>query len=645
MTTHPATGTDLVTSYTLDGNGNTTTRTTADNVVTTYGYDAVSRLISVAATGLSTIGYAYDETSLRTSMSDGTGTTTYAYDGLSRLTQAVQPNGTLSYGYDLDSNRTSLTYPGPSTVTYSYSNAGRLSSLQDWATRTTSYTYTAAGLAKTVTLPNGLLTTYSYDRAQRLTNLTNVVGSTNITTHSYTLDNEGNRTAQSEFVSGITGPGQSETFGYTYDGLNRLTAVTTTNAEGFTLDAASNIASRTGPSATYTYDTANRLTGDGSQTFAWSDADRLAARGSDTFGYDPLDRLTSSTVSGTSRTYAYNGDGLLQTRTQGSTTSFLWDPATSPSRLLLHGSDKLVYGLGPLYVAKADGTSVTFARDGGKSVRAELNGSGSVMSSWRYRAYGEIVQYTGSATPSFLGYAGQLLDPSGLYYMRARWYDAQGARFVTHDPLPGSAGLPVSLNSYGYGGANPVLMLDPTGLAFTTGFDEGGACVDVSACLEDTAAEDEWKDANVGCFDRVICHTSPVPSSGQTFVVPAATTSGATVLLLDDSNRATTNSQASAAGGPPSSGSRRRLYRLGEEPESAARLGAEAARAKAGGFPHGVSVRSHTSRLDARSALWSEVERYFRVIKTGKDPAHYTVELPEPVTGKVAWQFNDLFRR
>lgn len=287
---------------------------------------ASSRLKTVAATGLATITYGYDQSSNRTSMADGTGTTTYAYDGLGRLTQAAQPSGTTAYAYDRDSDRTSLAYPGPSTVTYAYSNAGRLSSLTDWAARTTSYTYTPAGLAKTVTLPagvgGGMVTTYGYDRAQRLTSLTNKVGAVDVTTHAYTLDGEGNRTALAEYVSGITPAGQSEPFGMTYDGLLRLTAVTTTNAEGFTLDAASNVAARTGPSATYSYDAADRLTSDGSQAFSWSDADRLSARGPDTFAYDPLDRLTGSTVAGTARTYAYNGDGLLQGRTQGATTSF-----------------------------------------------------------------------------------------------------------------------------------------------------------------------------------------------------------------------------------------------------------------------------------------------------------------------------------
>jgi RHS repeat-associated protein len=464
MTTHPASGTNLVTSYTLDRNGNTITRTSADSVVTTYTYDNLSRLTQIAATGLTSISYAYDELSRRTSMGDGTGNTTYSYDRMGRLTQASQPNGTVSYAYDLDSNRTTLTYPGSNAVTYSFSSAGRLSSLQDWGSRTTSYTYTPAGLAATVTLPNGLVTTYTFDRAQRLTNLTNIVGSTTITSHAYTLDSEGNRTAQTEFVSGIT-TGTSDSFGYTYDGLSRLTAVTTTNAEAFTLDSASNIASRTGPSATYSYDASNRLTGDGSQTFTWSNADRLTGRGSDSFGYDPLGRLTSSSVGGVSRTFAYSGDGLLQTRTQGGTSNaVLWDPSASPSTILGLGADRIVHGLGPLYTVRADGTTITFARDGLGSVRAELNASGGLTASFRYRVYGAIAQSNGGSSPIMLGYAGELLDQNGLIYLRARWYDPNTGRFVAAEALGGDPGSPVSLNACSYAYARPSMLVDPFGL-------------------------------------------------------------------------------------------------------------------------------------------------------------------------------------
>ncbi len=168
-------------------------------------------------------------------------------------------------------------------------------------------------------------------------------------------------------------------------------------------------------------------------------------------------------MSGSARTYAYNGDGLLQSRTGAGATTFLWDPSTSPSRELKQGSDNIIYGLGPLYVVKADATTVTFARDGSKNVRAEVNASGTATASFRYRAYGQLAQSTNTG-PTYLGLASQLLDPSGLYYMRARWYDPLEGRFVTRDPYSGHHDEPASLNAYAYAAANPVMLSDPTGL-------------------------------------------------------------------------------------------------------------------------------------------------------------------------------------
>ena len=561
-TVHPATGVNLVTSLALDGNGNVTTRTTADNVATSYSYDNLSRLLSISAAGLSTISYQYDELSRRTSMTDGTGVTTYSYDRLSRLTSVTQPNGGVGYGYDLDSDRTSLSYPGVGggTVTYVFSPGGRLNSLTDWASRTSTYTYTAAGLAKTVSVPGGLTTTYAYDRAQRLMSLVNAVSSTTITSHAYTLDAEGNRTALAEFVSGISAPGTTDAFGFGYDGLNRLSAVTTTNPESFTLDAASNITARSGPSASYTVDGENRPTSDGTNTLVWSDADRLTSRGSDTFGYDPLDRLTSSIVAGTTRTYAYSGDGLLQSRTQATVTSLLWDPSTALARLLQQGGDRIIYGLGPLYVARDDGTTRAPARDGGKSVRAEVDGTGSVTGSWRYRAYGETSQSSGQSTPTILGYAGQLLDPSALYYMRARWYDAASGRFMSRDLFDGLAAAPRTLNAFGYGGANPALMTDPSGLVFSSGSDEGGACPDVHTCLADEADVDDGqgslKDGYVGCGEVLWCHVVDDRKTladllAERRIIRAAPMPGGWSFFADDVGE---NESADAPGGPGAGG-------------------------------------------------------------------------------------------
>jgi YD repeat-containing protein len=120
----------------------------------------------------------------------------------------------------------------------------------------------------------------------------------------------------------VFAPGLSDHLALACDGLNRLKSVNGPVPESFALDGASNVTNRSGTAETY--DAANRLRIDGSTTNTWSNADRLTQRGSDTFGYDALDRLKSSTVAGTARTYAYNGDSLLKSRTQGTATQFLW---------------------------------------------------------------------------------------------------------------------------------------------------------------------------------------------------------------------------------------------------------------------------------------------------------------------------------
>jgi RHS repeat-associated protein len=65
-----------------------------------------------------------------------------------------------------------------------------------------------------------------------------------------------------------------------------------------------------------------------------------------------------------------------------------------------------------------------------------------------------------SANPFF--YDGQYLDhTSGLYYLRARWYDPQTGQFTSLDPL-----VAVTNEPYGYAGGDPVNNIDPLGLCW-----------------------------------------------------------------------------------------------------------------------------------------------------------------------------------
>jgi hypothetical protein len=88
-----------------------------------------------------------------------------------------------------------------------------------------------------------------------------------------------------------------------------------------------------------------------------------------------------------------------------------------------------------------------------------------------------------------------------------------------------------------------------------------------------------------------------------------------------------------------------RLFRCGLAWESRERLAEQAAVAKHHGLPHGVSVFSRSSRDDAVSADRMKVTEVFAVHKTAKNPYHFTVELPEPVTDSVVDTFNRLFGR
>ncbi len=58
-------------------------------------------------------------------------------------------------------------------------------------------------------------------------------------------------------------------------------------------------------------------------------------------------------------------------------------------------------------------------------------------------------------------YTGREYDGfTGLYYYRARWYDAQLGRFISEDPI----GLGGGINQFGYVGNNPVSSTDSLGL-------------------------------------------------------------------------------------------------------------------------------------------------------------------------------------
>ena len=104
-----------------------------------------------------------------------------------------------------------------------------------------------------------------------------------------------------------------------------------------------------------------------------------------------------------------------------------------------------------------------FLQDGQASTRALTNSSGAVTDTYSYTAFGELFNQTGSTTNTYL-YTGQQFDSlTGLYDLRARYYNPSLGRFLSQDIYPYNFNNPVELNRYVYVASNPINAIDPSG--------------------------------------------------------------------------------------------------------------------------------------------------------------------------------------
>jgi RHS repeat-associated protein len=165
-------------------------------------------------------------------------------------------------------------------------------------------------------------------------------------------------------------------------------------------------------------------------------------------------------------TFVHDGDGNRAAKTSGGvTTQYLVDDA-NPTGLaqvaeeVVNGAvtRRYVYGLARISQTQANGTSY-YGYDAHGDVRTLMNASGTVTDTYDYDAFGNLIASTGT-TPNVYRYQGEALDTeTGLYYLRARYYDPISGRFVSVDPLADQGEHP-----YSYSSANPVDGHDPTGL-------------------------------------------------------------------------------------------------------------------------------------------------------------------------------------
>jgi RHS repeat-associated protein len=108
-----------------------------------------------------------------------------------------------------------------------------------------------------------------------------------------------------------------------------------------------------------------------------------------------------------------------------------------------------------------------FGYDGHGSVRQLFSSAGAITDTYDYDAFGNLIASTGTTPNNYL-FAGEQFDPAlGMYFLRARYYNANTGRFWNMDTYEGSSYDPASLHKYLYTGGNPVDRLDRSGHDFT----------------------------------------------------------------------------------------------------------------------------------------------------------------------------------
>ena len=158
------------------------------------------------------------------------------------------------------------------------------------------------------------------------------------------------------------------------------------------------------------------------------------------FAYDPLGRRVEKVAGEVTTSYTYDREDIVREVVGGVTLRYVHGPGTDQP------------------VAREDGAgAVTYYHaDGLGSVARRTDSLGVAVQDYRYDAWGTIE--AGASEPGY-AFTGREWDPGvGLYYYRARYYDARGGRFLGEDPI-----RVASRNAYPYAINNPVSYFDPGG--------------------------------------------------------------------------------------------------------------------------------------------------------------------------------------
>ena len=202
----------------------------------------------------------------------------------------------------------------------------------------------------------------------------------------------------------------------------------------------------------YSYDPAGNLTEENYHTADDASTQKLR------YAYDVYNSNVSVTGTDFTQKNHYDAEGYRDSITeQDKVTNFVYQGG-----MLLHELDENKnparhYVLGNEYIGLDNNYYLT---DEQGSVRYVLDAAGNVQNDYRYDAFGQRIAGQENI-PNRLRYNAQIEDDlTGLYYLRARYYNTGIGRFTQEDVIYNDG-----LNLYAYCSSNPVMYADPSGYA------------------------------------------------------------------------------------------------------------------------------------------------------------------------------------
>ena len=264
---------------------------------------------------------------------------------------------------------------------------------------------------------------------------------------------------------------------WSYDRLgNRLSQTATAGTASVTqpqlsVDQNTNRISTTG----YAYDAAGNMTSDSLSSYAYDAENRLTQvnpGASPTATYTYLGALRVERQFGGTTVYVYSGTQPIAEYAAGA-------QLTQPNKEYIYSGSQLL-----ATVDASLGTSYQYHDH--LSTRVEADASANVTRTFGHFPFGETWYETGTASRwKFTSYERAESGESGLDYADFRYYSSRLGRFMSADPLGGSADSPQSLDRYTYAMDDPANLMDPAGLMpylldshgdCTAGTGGGGTC-------------------------------------------------------------------------------------------------------------------------------------------------------------------------